>query len=290
MHWGAAALVATAMLLMAPAAGATPSLSSPAADASFTEGNTITFSWDGDLEGDADAADRAYFRVEVAAAGDDGWSTLYNSIMTDAGSTTTSAKLGAPDAGSYKWHVCAWGVVDESVSMTLEEISCSSSRTMSSVAVTTSSGTSGVTTITHSTTVQGDARHETQVRDVSEPADPAPVKRVIVPSDEPVKTRIVYTGSKRKTDYGHSGDSVVSLSGDGGDAVGVSSTNDGTAAGTLASGLSATLPGVPIPFWSLALLAIAIPLTALWRRSLMNMFEWPADEGPLESMSGDDYL
>jgi hypothetical protein len=44
--------------------------------------------------------------------------------------------------------------------------------------------------------------------------------------------------------------------------------------GAIAAGLSATLPGIPIPFWTLVMLAAAIPLARGWRRNVLDMFEW----------------
>lgn len=53
------------------------------------------------------------------------------------------------------------------------------------------------------------------------------------------------------------------------------SRSGGTGAlGSVGRGLGATIPGLPIPFWVLALLAACVPMVIVWRRSILAMFDW----------------
>jgi hypothetical protein len=65
--------------------------------------------------------------------------------------------------------------------------------------------------------------------------------------------------------------------GDGLGAGGLNGDGSSGAFGALARGLGGSIPGVPIPFWSLLLLLVALPLSGMWRKSTLAMFDWPGE-------------
>src|SRR4051812_39736892 len=147
----ASALLCTlaVVLLTVPAlagAATAPSLQKPeAAGPAATEGASLEFEWNGTLQGDPDALDRSFFRLEVIKATEmpsgaqSEWPTVENFFQTEPGQATTSATLGVPSAGEYRWRVCAWGVVDDVASNVISQLpgGCSAARSFSTVAATT---------------------------------------------------------------------------------------------------------------------------------------------------------
>ncbi len=287
MHWSRTAsvvvstLVAVLLVLPACAGAATaPSLQKPEANApAATEGASLEFEWNGTLQGDADALDRSFFRLEVIKASEmpngaqSEWPTVENSAQTEPGQAQTSASLGVPPAGEYRWRVCAWGVVDDVASNVISQLpgGCSAARAFSTVAATTTNHTIGELPIKETKNVAGVTRTVVVERPaqpaptppaepvVEEPAPVAPVPPAIF---SPVKDTDLETGGTSALDLGSEGlkaDTAASREGLG---------------GAIMGGLSSNLPLIPIPFWTLALLLACFPLLRLWRRDVLGMFEW----------------
>ncbi|MBC7644229.1 MAG: hypothetical protein H7123_03815 [Thermoleophilia bacterium] len=119
--------------------------------------------------------------------------------------------------------------------------------------------------------------HETKT--IETPAPPAPkakVTRIAVPHRDPHGVARFETTRTPTPTYGEKGTkSSVSLGSEGLNAG--SNASGAGAFGFITSGLGATIPGLPIPFWSLAIFLLVAPMTHLWRRSLVGMFEWPEE-------------
>jgi hypothetical protein len=273
----------------AAAAGA-PVLRSPASGTSVTAGKAIEFDWSGTLQGAASAQSQSMFRVELAAASDvpagqdAPWPSLANFALTTPGSSETDATLGVPTPGSYRWRVCAWGVVNPAASNELESIACSPSQSLASVAAAgTDMGSVGEIAMTGAAKVVTDpdtvvtktlpstvsATSTNEVRTL--PAKPLPK-----PTFDTTGLRRAAAKLRHAPPAIHAPD-VEGLS--------VSNRNDsgwGSALGglgNLGSGvvgaLGWRLPGVPIPFWTLLLLMAPIPLAFWWKRSVVGMFDMP---------------
>lgn len=266
-----------------------PALQSPAAGASADEGKSVDFSWTGALQGDATS--RSFFRVEIASAkgvpadAQAEWSSLTNYRITSPGENINSMAMGMPEAGSYVWRVCAWGVVDASADASLQQLpgGCSESRTLTSTAVASSASGSESGGGTSALTVEGETRRvqpppivKVVKRSGSVTTLPAQNRVVRLPQGESQKARI--DSAKDEVVFGEDGvGSATHLPADE-DLTGSQQDASSGVFGVLTRGLSATLPFVPIPYWSLALLLSAIPLAWLWRRTTLNMFEWPAPD------------
>lgn len=265
-----------------------PTLDSPDGNAHLTEGDSVTLRWTGALQGDGLAS--SYFRIEIAAQGDvpagqqSAWPQTVNYTITDAGVSATSIEMGVPAAGVYEWRVCAWGVHDASVENTVEQLGkdqanggCTQGRALTAdEAVAPPQGTVGTENVQGEThTYQ---KPDTVIKKITTtplPADPAQntVIRLRPGKNQQPKVDTDALGAV----FGEGEGSSVNLGSEG--LFGGRDDGDlGGAYGVLAKGLGATLPGVPIPFWSLLLLLVAVPFTMWWGRSTLGMFEWP-DEG-----------
>lgn len=273
-------LLLTALLLVsaAPAHAATaPVLQAPDDASAASVGGSLTFRWQGALQGDTDTLDRSFFRLEIAepanVPGDQQapWPVLETFAHTDPGVAATSITVGVPAAGDYRWRVCAWGVIDRFLVNEVAQLEdgCSRSRTFSAKAATGTSHTIGELTQKNRVVVRRAPRVVEQTRTAPstpapQPVQPAP-QPVIVPEEaEPAAFQRV-----EPRDVGDAGSALgLDRSGfEGGEG------RTGTA-GTVLDGLGTTLPFVPIPFWTLALLLASLPIAVAWRRSVLAMFEW----------------
>jgi len=275
-----------------------PTLSEPAASVSdLEEGKSVTFEWSGSLQGDASQRDRSFFRVEIAATEDvpsgtqSTWSTLEASMQTNPGETETSVTLGVPAAGSYRWRVCAWGVADATVSETIEQLSggCSGSRPFTTTAAASTTGTGvGQITMEEKTIVDGETKTVYVEREVDDPAETTSTVPAQTSSEDRTEVKDVFvpaTFSALKPRSGSSSDasgsggtnepaSSVDLGDDGLD-LDLAADKAGGISGAFTGGLSSTLPLVPIPFWTLALMLACLPIAHAWRRSVLAMFDQP---------------
>lgn len=294
-----AVLGAVALAWAAPASAATPPvLSAPAAGADYTEGGSITFRWSGTLQGDADARSRSYFRLEVAETSEvpDGaqsvWTDLETFAQTSPGVTDRDVVLGVPLDGTYRWRVCAWGVVDDVAANELEQLpgGCSTARTV--VAHARSDQRQAPGTIEQEQVVvvpRDDGGAETEPEPEPEtPADPIDevkpersVDKPETPRDEPVARTTQASDPVVPSHFEQLVDTTLASLGDAsrdelpeGDAAGLaaSRSRDGVV-GSIADGLTATVPGLPIPYWTLALLMACFPIARYWRRSMLAMFD-----------------
>ncbi|MCW2956520.1 MAG: hypothetical protein JWO69_1389 [Thermoleophilia bacterium] len=291
-------LVACSALLACPAVAAAatpPTLQSPAGSgAEFKVGGSIAFEWSGELQGDPDALDRSNFRVEIAKASDvpsgsqSEWDATEDFRVTTSGVQETSATMGVPDAGTYKWRVCAWGVVDDLVANVVEQLpgGCSSARSFTTVvaaAAVTSIGQldQKTTTVQPGTTkVIEVERQETTEPVAEEPVVAAPEPEVLKPVT-PAGFQEVVTRSVPKAG------SAVDLGRGDFSADSVADRERSSVGKAITGGLNATLPFIPIPFWTLVLLAVCFPLARAWRRDVMTMFDW--SDGTIDG-SGDAFI
>ena len=125
----AALLLALACVPAWAAAATPPTLTTPATGAAnFAEGDSMTFVWTGALQGDPDTLTRAFFRLEIVKSADmpageqSEWPTVENFVPTEPGANTTTASVGVPAAGAYRWRVCAWGVVDDVAANEIQQL------------------------------------------------------------------------------------------------------------------------------------------------------------------------
>lgn len=281
----AACIVASMFVLPAAATAAAPTLQAPAVDATVTEGATVTYSWASDLQGSPDARDRAYFVVEVIAASkmpagqQAPWPDADTARPTEPGQAVTSMQLGAPAAGAWRWRVCAWGVVDPLVAneLTLVPDGCSAPRSLTSKAAASINREVAVIDEQRKVEVRGEQTVVRRTRPA--PAVQEPVVAEPVVEDRPVVAPAVKAPAPkpvlvqpRADDTSGSDQSALGL----GDDSGLERAADRELGGgrSIADGLTATLPGIPIPFWTLGFLLAALPIALLWRRSVLGMFEW----------------
>jgi hypothetical protein len=289
MHWFRTASVlacalTTALLgLPAAASAATaPVLTAPEASApASTEGNSLEFTWTGTLQGDPDTIDRSFFRLEVIKASEmpagaqTEWpsSAVENFHVTTPGQAETSVTLGVPNAGEYRWRVCAWGVEDDAVANVISQLpgGCSASRTFTTVAAADTNHSIGELPIKETKQVEGATR--TVV--VTRPAPPAPATPEPPAEPEPAAPLppASFTDVK-ETKVQSSGTSALGLGDEGISLKADTAADREGLGGAIMGGLSATLPLVPIPFWTLALLLACFPILRLWRRSVLGMFDW----------------
>lgn len=296
------ALLAALLAVPATAGAATtaPTLRAPAANAApVTEGGSVEFEWSGTLQGDSDALDRSFFRLEIvrATAMPSGTQATWpsdvveNFVQTDPGATTTKVRLGVPSAGDYRWRVCAWGVTDDLLANEIQQLpgGCSGARAFTSVAATITRLPVGELKIEEKKQVAGEVRRvfverpaepaqpTTSAPDpVVQPApvaDPAPVVR----EEEPLLPARFSEVARTKSQLGH-GSSLGGVGGSGSDD-GARLDADQVAGrrgitSRVISGLGANLPIVPIPFWTLLLPLACIPLLRVWRGELLAMFDW----------------
>lgn len=265
------------------AAATAPSLKSPAANADpATEGGSMKFEWTGELQGDPAAIDRSFFRIEVIAASDmpsgaqTAWPSdkLENFVQTEPGKAVSSASLGVPTAGDYRWRACVWGVVDAQVDNVIQQLpgGCSASRVITTVAANATVLVPGELKIENRTKVSGGTRTVIVERPSDDATDQEPT--VTQPSEpvEPVEQVLAPTAFQEVGETSISSGKGSALGGLGG---GIDQAADRKGlAGAVIGGLGATLPFVPIPFWTLALLIACLPILVAWRRSVLAMFDW----------------
>jgi hypothetical protein len=280
----AIALFAACFALPSTASAVTaPVLANPAANADpVTEGGTVEFTWSGTLQGDPTALDRSFFRVEVIATANmpagaqSAWpdNKLEAFVPTDPGSDVTTASMGVPAAGEYRWRVCAWGVDDVATDNVIKQLpgGCSTSRAITTVAASSSAQVPGELKLENRTQVAGATR--TVV--VTRPADDAPVEPVVddpgpaaPPSTEEVPPA-TFQDVRRTTIESGSGSAVAGL----GDEVDPTASRSRAVGGAVIGALGSNIPLVPIPFWTLAMLLACVPILRAWRRSVLGMFEW----------------
>jgi hypothetical protein len=293
-----ATLIAIALVLPSSALAATaPTLDAPAAAAKFTEGGTITFSWNGSLQGDPDTLARSFFRVELIAASDmpsgaqSPWTDVENFVQTEPGDTVTEAPLGVPNAGTWKWRVCAWGVVDDIVRNEIEQLpgGCSSARSFESTAATITTQTIGEMKMETKTQVEGHVNTVYVKRPATVTHDTAPPVKTPPPAVTPLGPSVFQPIRKVLVGLG------------GGSGAGASSVNLGSEGlasdqaasrhglgGSVMTGLGSNLPLIPIPFWTLALLLACIPVARRWRKSVLGMFDW--SDGSIDGSGGLDHV
>jgi hypothetical protein len=286
-------------LLCAPVAGAAtaPTLDSPADNASFTEGNKITYNWTGTLQGDSTALDRSYFKVELVPSSKKptgaqaSWENVSGYLygITEFGDGATKLEMGVPDAGSYEWRVCAWGVVDDQQDNSIVQLSngCSASRGLTAAAAIAPQTTIGELKETNTSTVQGTNNVITKTTTTTTPAPPADNKIVTLPKtdDQIVKFDKSMLGSST---FGSGGKhSALNMGDQGFELSGARDDTSGGAFGGFSRFAGSLSKKIPIPWWSLALLGAAVPLARIWRRTTLNMFEFD-DRNDQGASSGTD--
>jgi hypothetical protein len=279
-------------LFVAPAAAfaAAPALTAPAAKAPpATEGGSTTFEWTGALQGDPDTIERSFFRLEIIestklpSGAQSTWpeGDVENFFQTEPGQNATSASIGVPAAGEYRWRVCAWGVVDDLVANEIQQMpgGCSASRSLTTVAAAATSSAIGELKMEERRQVEGEVRRVyVQRPSAPAPVTPEPVAPVaadpVAPVIEPIEELVDAVFQDVGATSAEAGDGSALGLGAGSLSADQSSSREGIG-GAILTGLGTTLPFVPIPFWTLALLLACFPLLRLWRRSVVGMFEWP---------------
>lgn len=279
-----------AVLLVLPATGQAaepPSLTSPAANADpSTEGGSMTYTWKGERQGDATALDRSFFRVEMIPADkmptgtQSAWpeSDLENFVQTEPGQDIFTATMGVPVPGDYRWRVCVWGVVDVLDDNVIQQLpgGCSASRPFTSVAAQTKVKVIGSLPMKTKTRVEGRTttvfvpRNDTTTTEQPTPQQPAPVVEPTPEAPLPPATFQQLVGLSDA--LGKDGSSLAL--GDHELAADSSGDGRGGVAGAIMGGLGSNLPFVPIPFWTLLLLLLMLPVLVFWRRDVLEMFEW----------------
>lgn len=276
------------------AAVTAPTLESPDVSPSgLVEGGSIEFRWTGDLQGDSSALGQSFFRIEVAASADvpDGsqseWTNLENVMQTPAGRSSSTITMGVPAAGTYRWRVCAWGVVDADVSNEIVQLpgGCSTSRPFTTTAVTRTTTTVEKVTVTETNSVPGPVKTVTVTRPAADTPTPTPTPTE-QPVEEPVPAMVAAapTPSVRTAPDG-TPQSSVKLASDGLEITRAATRSRHGITGSILGGLTATLPIVPIPYWTLAILLGCYPIARAWRRNVSHMFDWP-DSSTAGSIAG----
>jgi hypothetical protein len=284
----ACALALACLPVTAVAAASAPTLVRPAVKAApGIEGGSMKFEWAGALQGDPAAIDRSFFRVEVIASANmpagaqTEWpaNKIENFAQTPPGQVVTTASMGVPSAGEYRWRVCSWGVADVVVTNSIQQLDggCSASRVFTTVAATTTNQIPGELRIEERRQVSGaiqtvfvDAPAQSQPADVAPqmPAEPAPA---VGAPREPVEEEVP---PARFEDAGRASTAGGGAALDGLEGLDPASDRQGLT-GAIVGVLGVTLPFVPIPFWTLALLLACVPILRSWRRSVLGMFDWP---------------
>lgn len=278
------------------AAATPPTLKSPAANAgAATEGGSMKFEWSGELQGDATALDRSFFRIEVISTSNmptgaqSEWPSdkLENFVQTEPGKDVSSASLGVPTAGDYRWRACVWGVIDVQVDNVIQQLpgGCSASRAITTVAANTTVLVPGELKMENRTKVSGGTRTVIVERPGDDTTEQAPP--VTQPSEpvEPVEEVLPPTTFQEIGDTSITSGNGSALGGLGGGSIDQASDRNGVA-GAVIGALGANLPFIPIPFWTLALLAACIPILIAWRRSVLAMFEW--SDGSIDGLGTTD--
>lgn len=292
---------------MGAAAATAPALRSPGPTVDpFTEGGSIKFEWSGTLQGDSTALDRAFFRVEIIAAGkvpsgaQSVWSELENSAQTTPGSAATSITMGVPSVGAYRWRVCAWGVVNVSLENMIQQLpdGCSASRAFSTVAAAASEKVPGELRLEERRQVAG-GTHTVYVRRPAAPINDVtdgPAEEGPLVSEDPVdeaEPEVLPASFQDVGDTTIESGAGSALSGVGARAKeSKDALHEGGASGVTGAvfgALGANVPFLPVPFWTLALLLACAPILRIWRRSVLGMFEW--DDGSIDGFGTmpDDY-
>lgn len=290
---GGAWLMAAALVLLLPTTvyGVTaPTLQSPASGVnSFIVGASMTFQWQGVLQGDPDTLARSSFRLEIAKAGSvpagtqADWTAIVNSSLTSTpGEQTNSIAMGVPEAGNYRWRVCALGVVDDTIDNTIQQLpdGCSTVRAFGSAAA--ASKDSSIGRLDQKQTVRVDG--ETKVIEAVRPGDSEPVEEEPLPALPQPKAAKQPVAFQDVAPRGRAEGSALAITEPATD---FTADREGLS-GSVMSGLNATLPGVPIPFWTLAFLLACLPIASQWRRSVLGMFEW--SDGRDDVDDGEDLL
>lgn len=292
------------------AADTPPVITAPSAAANAVEGGTVEVHWKGDLQGDADAMSRSFFRVQIAPAAGlpAGQQADWDAVVelenaTQPGEVATTLSVGVPSPGAYKLRVCAWGVVDDVAQNSIQQMpsGCSLARDLTATAAKAQQHSIGE--ITKQNKVIERAAPVTVVREQEAPASSEPVvsdpePSVVETAPDPVQpvaqpTRTVTSPKVMKPllpavfETGETEDPASSVThiGDTGLEVGTGVAEQARSVFTRV--LSASLPGLPIPFWSLLVLFVCIPIARAWRTSVMSMFGWTGDVEPGKTPVGD---
>lgn len=276
------AVAATPPVLEAPASGA----------ATFKEGGAMKFEWRGSLQGDADTLSRSFFRLEIIKAADlptgaqSEWPSniIENFVPTEPGKAVTELELGVPNTGTYRWRVCAWGVVDDVVANEIVQLpgGCSASRAFETSA--TAEGSQSIGELKVEERIQVPGRVETVVVTRPGPVQPAEPEPVVTATSEPAPLPVEpaeplptsFTQLVERDPVSEGGGSALGgLESDEASPLTAdqASSREGLS-GSIVNGLTSTLPLVPIPFWTLALLLACLPVARLWRGSVLGMFDW----------------
>lgn len=257
-----------------------PTLSAPASGAKLGSGDAVEFTFSGSLQGDSSALERSFYKLQVAKSSvvsesdsQASWPTVVAEVMTTAGDDSAAAhsiSSGAPGDGSYSWRICAWGVANANASQSLAQLACSSIRTFTTSTSSSSWDAPDQVTVTRNRTVKDPDRRITRVRDGATSAPT--VKRVILKRAAPKVEE-----AADDTSFGTDGSSV-NLGSEGLDLSARKEEGD-SLSGAVTTRLGMTLPGVPLPFWSLLIFILAVPLTRMWRQSMVRMFTFTDVDG-----------
>jgi hypothetical protein len=215
------------------------------------------------------------------------WETVEAIQQTSPGQQSTSLTMGMPAVGTYRWRVCAWGVVDEAADPSLVQLpgGCSASRAIEVLAAAATSTTIGSVETRRTVQVPGQVIRNVQERVVDLPAPVQPVtrtpRRTPAPEVAPPTAAEPLPPATFQELVSSSDDTAVRNT-----AVALpdtltnarpASVRDGGFSRVVSSGLTTTLPIIPIPFWTLVLMLAAIPIARAWRRSTVGMFDWPEE-------------
>lgn len=319
LHRRSAPILACALFAMllgvpAPAAAMTvapPTLEKPAAEgATFREGGSIRFEWRGALQGHPDTLDRSFFRLEIIKAStmpsgaQAAWPGVENFLQTESGALVNEATVGVPDAGDYRWRVCAWGVVNPETANEIQRLDggCSTSRSFATTVAAAGGGAVTELVVENKVTAPGPVEtvvisRKREGSGAAEPvgdAEPTPVTPTPTSTEEPAREAArpvpaIFTALRATPSTGGEATSALDIGSDAG-GIGDSehaadrSAGPGGVRGAIGAGLGGTLPLVPIPFWTLLLLLACIPIARTWRGSVLGMFDW--DDGTIDGSGG----